>query len=99
MNVVGRYGSTLWFVVAEALAPGLALFALLAWLTHVFLRDGFAHVRHHALAPGAGRIALPAVLRRDAWSCTCGVCTCFESIASRVRACCRRLLAPALLVA
>ena len=46
-----------WFVV-EALLPGATLFALLLWLSHRFVSEGFAQVRHYALAPTVGMFSL-----------------------------------------
>lgn len=80
-----------WFVV-EALPPGATLFALLLWLSHRFVSEGFAQVRHYALAPTAGMFSLTTSAKRNWWSCTCGdACACLSEIARGLRRCCVKL--------
>jgi hypothetical protein len=81
-----------WFVV-QALLPGATLFALLLWLSHCFVREGFHHVRQYAFAPDAGKSSLTAFAPRSWWSCTCtGFRGCMSTFGCRLRRCCWRLV-------
>ena len=94
-----RWRLIVTWVALEQMLPGVTLFALLVWLSGQYLRDGFAQVRHHALAPAAAKGALIAPVRKNWWSCTCasaGVCRCRAAVAAGLKHCCVNLLSPAL---
>jgi hypothetical protein len=85
-------GFTPWFVV-HALLPGAALFALLLWLSHRFLNEGFAQVRQYAFLPFASKLSLAASEQRNWWSCTCvGARTCLAELTGGLRRCCMKFL-------
>lgn len=80
------------WLIAGALPSGAVLFALLLWLSHRFLHEGFGEVRQHAFAPIAGTLSLRASVQRNWWSCTCvsGACACLSAIARGLRRCCEK---------
>lgn len=87
-----------WFVV-EALLPGATLFALLLWLSHRFMREGFGAVRQYGYAPVARMASSTPSAHRGWWSCTCAECACAGAMARGLRRCCEKLLAPWRLIA
>ena len=77
-----------WFF-AEALLPGVALFALLLWLSQRFVLEGFSQVRQYAFAPTGDKVSVKALAQRNWWSCTCvASCACLSTIVQGLRRCC-----------
>ena len=89
LHVIG-----VWLLL-EWLLPGAALFALLLWLSQLFVRNGLADVRQYAFAPGGSKWVPSAPITRNWWSCTCaslGECRCLAAMARGLRRCCMKLL-------
>jgi hypothetical protein len=94
-----RWHVVLTWLLVEQVLPGAVLFALLLWLSHRYLRDGFSDIRHYAFAPGAARGSVVAPVRRNWFSCTCvvGACRCASAIVRGLRRCCASVLQPSTL--
>jgi hypothetical protein len=91
-----RWHVVLTWLLMEQVLPGAVLFALLLWLSHRYLREGFSEIRQYVLAPGAAKGSVVAPVRRSWWSCTCavGACRCARAIARGLRRCCASVLQP-----
>ena len=91
-----RWQVVLTWLLVEQVLPGAVLFALLLWLSHRYLREGFSDIRQYAFAPGAARGSVVAPVRRNWFSCTCavGACRCARAIARGLRRCYASVLQP-----
>lgn len=90
-----RSGELLAWFVMQALLPGAALFVLLVWLSHRFVREGFDDVRQFAFGAAAATPSGGASVQRSWWSCTCeslASCRCAAAVARGLRRCCLTLL-------
>ncbi|MFO1309347.1 MAG: hypothetical protein U1F64_13045 [Burkholderiales bacterium] len=56
-------------LLVEPVLPGATLFALLLWLSQLFVREGFGRVRQFALAPSAGPSVVAVAERNDGRRC------------------------------